>query len=143
MRYLIFTIFTAIVFMSCDETKKVIDTAGNVQLSGSYTIESINGSEVSENIPTITFTALDKGIKGNAGCNSFFGKYTLDLYALSFQEIAATEMYCEQPIMDVENSFLQGLNNTGSYSLEDGILTLYSKTDRSVLITAKKDKTDQ
>lgn len=142
MKNVVLTIFTALSLMSCNETKKVIDTAGSVQLSGTYTIDSINGSEISENMPTIIFTALDKGIKGNAGCNSFFGKYTSDLYALSFEEIASTEMYCEEPIMDIENNFLQGLYNTGSYSLEDGILTLYSKTDRSVLITAKKEKTN-
>ncbi|HPF11775.1 MAG TPA: META domain-containing protein [Flavobacteriaceae bacterium] len=138
----VITLCCAILLLAgCDETKQVIDAAGNVQLSGKYNVTEIGGSAVSENVPHIIFTALDKGIKGNTGCNSFFGKYTLDLYALSFSEIASTEMACDQPIMDVENAFLNALNQTGSYALQNGILTLYSKTDRSVLLTASKEQT--
>lgn len=142
MKKLIYILALSVLFISCDETKKVIDTAGSVQLSGSYEIVTVNGITISDNKPTITFTALDKGINGNTGCNKFFGKYNVDLYALSFVDVASTEMACDQPIMDVENQFLQGLWNTGSYALEDGMLTLYSKNDRSILITAKKDKTN-
>lgn len=128
--------------MSCDETKKVIDTAGNIQLSGAYTVNNLGGNSISENAPTITFTALDKGVKGNTGCNSFFGNYVLDLYALSFSDIASTEMACDQPIMDNENAFLSALRDTGSYSLENNVLTLYSASDRSVLLTAAKETTE-
>lgn len=143
MKKLIFLLLAPIMFMSCDETKKVIDAAGNVQLSGTYTVNSLNGQNINTEmeLPYITFAALDKSVKGNTGCNSFFGKYTLDLYALAFADIASTEMACEQPIMDVENAFLQALRNTGSYQLQNGELTLYSKTDRSVLLTAVKQKT--
>lgn len=128
----------AVLFTSCDETKKVIDVAGNVQLSGNYTISSIGDNAVSENAPTISFTALDKSVRGNTGCNSFFGNYALDLYALSFSDIASTEMACNQPIMTNENQFMAALRNTGSYSLENNVLTLYSKNDRSVLLSAAK-----
>lgn len=140
MKKFVFILALSIFFVSCDETKKVIDTAGSVQLSGAYDVVTVNGAAISDNKPTISFTALDKGINGNTGCNKFFGKYNVDLYAVNFSDIASTEMACEQPIMDVENQFLQALRNTGSYALEDGMLTLYSKNDRSVLITAKKDK---
>ena len=126
-------------FVSCDETKKVIDVAGNVQLSGSYTIATIGDRSVEDNAPTIMFTAMDQGIKGNTGCNSYFGKYALDLYALSFSDIASTEMACDEPIMGNENAFLDALRKTGSYALENNVLTLYSMNDRSVLLTANKD----
>ncbi len=134
----IFTIITG----SCDETKKVIDVAGNVQLSGMYTVTNINGNPVNtsgDKKVHMSFAALDKTIRGNTGCNSFFGSYTLDLYALSFSDIGQTEMACDEPIMATENAFMQALRNTGSYSLQENILTLYSKADRSVLLTAKKD----
>ena len=86
--------------------------------------------------------ALDKTVRGNTGCNSFFGSYALDLYALSFSDIGNTEMACDQPIMDVENAFLNALRNTGSYGLENSMLTLYSKTDRSELLIARKERND-
>ena len=70
------------------------------------------------------------------------GSYALDLYALSFSDIGSTEMACDQPIMDVENAFLTALNNTGSYDIQNRVLTLYSKTDRTVLLKANKEVTE-
>jgi len=128
--------------MGCDETKKVIDTAGSVQLSGMYTVNSIKGAKTGVTNINISFAALDKSIRGNTGCNTFFGKYNNDLYALSFNDIAVTEMACEEPIHSREQNFLEVLRNTGSYTYDKGVLTLYSKTDRSELLTAKKDSTD-
>ncbi|MAP53998.1 META domain-containing protein [Altibacter sp.] len=139
---LAFTLVLAFMILGCDETKKVIDVAGNVQLSGAYNITSVEGIAVpgnSEKNVFISFAALDKSVRGNTGCNTFFGNYTLDLYALSFKDIAVTEMACEKPVMDIEQGVLAALRNTGSYGLQNNILTLYSKNDRSVLLTAQKD----
>jgi heat shock protein HslJ len=130
---------SAIVLTSCDETKKVIDVAGNVQLAGNYVISAIGDKAVKANAPTISFMAYDKSIKGNTGCNSFFGNYALDLNVLTFSDIGSTEMACEQPIMDIENNFLQALRNTGSFSLQNNVLTLLSKDDQSVLLKAQKE----
>ena len=67
MRVLKLSIIFSLLLMSCDETKKVIDVAGSVQLSGAYTISNIGDDAISDNAPTIIFTAIDKGIKGNTG----------------------------------------------------------------------------
>jgi len=139
MRTLIIIFMSAIVLTSCDETKKVIDVAGNVQLAGNYVISAIGDKAVKANAPTISFMAYDKSIKGNTGCNSFFGNYALDLNVLTFSDIGSTEMACEQPIMDIENNFLQALRNTGSFSLQNNVLTLLSKDDQSVLLKAQKE----
>lgn len=138
MRSLLILLAVSFGFLGCDETKKIIDTAGHVQLSGKYEVISISGKSIQENMPTMIFDALEKGINGTTSCNRYFGNYSLDLYALGFSEIASTEMACPPPIMEVEMNFLNALNATGSYSLEDGVLTLYSKNDRSVLLKANK-----
>lgn len=140
MKKAVYLFIFSLLLISCNETQQVIDIAGNVQLSGTYNVNSINGNQVTKSNPSINFVALDKTIRGNTGCNSFFGKYALDLYALSFAEIGSTEMACDSDIMDTENAFMNALNNTGSYGLENGILTLYSKVDRSVLLTATKER---
>ncbi|MCZ4317640.1 META domain-containing protein [Aequorivita viscosa] len=135
---LIFTVF----FTGCDETKKVIDVAGSVQLTGSYTVSALNGKKlVSTTNPTFTMSAIDNSFRGTTGCNSVFGNYTIDLYAINFGDLAVSEKYCsEKEIMKTERDFLNALNNTGSYAIENGLLTFYSKTDRSVLLIAKKDE---
>lgn len=131
----------AIIFSGCEETKKVIDVAGSVQLSGKYVVNDLKGATVAvNNTPTLIFSALDKSIKGTTGCNSVFGNYTLDLYTISFTDIAVSEKAClDSNISKIEKDFLETLNNTGSYNLQDNILTLYSKTDRKVLLKATKD----
>ncbi|SRX52394.1 META domain-containing protein [Aequorivita sp. CIP111184] len=134
---LIFTLF----FTGCDETKKVIDVAGSVQLTGSYTVSAINGKKlINTTNPTFTMSALDNSFRGTTGCNSVFGTYTIDLYSISFGDLAVSEKMCtDKNIMKTERDFLNALNNTGTYGLQNGVLTFYSKTDRSVILTAAKD----
>ena len=135
-------ILFAVIFTGCDETKKVIDVAGSVQLTGSYTVTALNGKKlVNTTNPTFTMSALDNSFRGTTGCNSVFGNYTIDLYAINFGDLAVSEKFCtEKEIMKTERDFLDALNNSGSYALENGILTLSSKTDRSVLLSAKKNE---
>lgn len=136
-------IFT-ILFTGCDETKKVIGVAGSVQLTGSYTVSSINGKKLTNTTnPTFTMSAVDNSFRGTTGCNSVFGNYSLDLYAISIGDLAVSEKMCkDKNIMKTERDFLDALNNTGSYDLQNGVLTFYSKTDRSVLLSATKDTND-
>lgn len=135
-------LFLAVLFTGCDETKKVIDVAGNVQLTGSYTVTALNGKALATAIkPTFSMSALDNSFRGTTGCNSVFGNYTIDLYSLDFGDLAVSEKYCaEKERMQTERDFLDALNNTGSFTIENGVLTFYSKTDRSVLLSAKKDE---
>lgn len=129
----------AIITSSCDETKKVIEVAGTIQLSGTYNVTSLNASKNAVN-QTLIFSALDKIVNGTSGCNSYFGTYTLDLYTLTFSDVGSTKKMCAQNEMIAETNFFQALDKTGSYALENDILTLYSKADKSVLLTAKKLK---
>lgn len=124
---------------ACDETKNVVDVAGSIHLTGEYSITEITETMIEPNTLTLSLSALDKSVRGHAGCNSFFGNYTIDLYALSFKEFAITEKYCDEPVMTVERAYLKALHQTGSYTLQDNILTLFSKVDRSVLLKARKN----
>ncbi|WP_347373443.1 META domain-containing protein [Aequorivita sp. Q41] len=138
MSLLIFTVL----FTSCDETKKVIDVAGSVQLTGNYNVTALNGKKLSESTisPTFSLSALNNSIQGNTGCNSVFGNYTIDLYAINFSDLAVSEKMCtDKNIMKTERDFLNALHNTGSYALQNGVLTLYSNMDRSILLSATKN----
>ena len=127
---------------SCNEAKKVINLVSDVQLNGSYKIVSLSG-EVLKSDDTkkvfIAFNSTDKSIRGNTGCNSYFGTYIIDQYSMSFSDIGQTEMACEESVMRTEWNLMQALRDTGSFTLADSILTLYSITDRSILLTAKKE----
>lgn len=122
---------------SCDETKKVINTASNVQLNGNYTINKVKENSYTPKGLVITFDALNRSVNATTECNNLFGSYTIDLYALNFSPLAITKMYCEGK-MDAEKEIGEALEATGSYTIENGVLTLFSKTDKSQLLKATK-----
>lgn len=127
-----------LISVGCNETKKVINTASSVTLDGAYLINTIDGKTNKANALTLNFNALNKMVSGNAGCNEFSGSYSIDIFALSVGVLTATEAFCEEPTMSLEQSYFNALKNTGSYGIKDDVLTLYSKTDRSPILTAKK-----
>lgn len=131
------SVFT-LIFSNCDETKKVIEVAENVQLSGEYVVMEVGKTTTKGDPMTFTFTALDKSIRGHTGCNSFFGNYTLDAFTLSFGELVVSERYCDEPIMKSERALMGAFKNAGGYMMKDKTLTLYSKIERSILLTAKR-----
>lgn len=135
--YYSLAILFLIFITSCDETQRVINTAGNVQLNGNYTINEVKGKSYTPKGLVMAFDALNKGISVTTECNNMFGTYTLDLYVINFSEMASTKMYCEGK-MDAEQEIGSALSETGSYTLDAGVLKLFSKNDRSLLLTATK-----
>ncbi len=136
--YFLYLAILSFTFIGCDETKKTIEVAESVQLSGEYTVIEVGKSATTGDPKKIIFSAIDKTIRGNSDCNSFFGNYTVDGFTLSFGDFAVSERYCDEPIMEKERALLKAISDTGSYLLKDKVLTFYSKTDRSVLLIAKK-----
>lgn len=132
-------IILSLLTTGCNSTKNKIGAAAVSDLQGSFTVTE--SEETTSKAETITFTLSPKKktIKGTTGCNSFFGRFEIDVYAINFLDIAASERYCSEPIMDAERLFLNALQQTGSYAIKDGKLTLYSKTDRSVVLKAVKN----
>ncbi|PKP26094.1 MAG: hypothetical protein CVU03_05315 [Bacteroidetes bacterium HGW-Bacteroidetes-2] len=124
-----------LVTSSCDEAQKAINTASNVQLNGNYTINEVIGKSYSSKGLVIGFDALNKSFNATTQCNNLFGTYTLDLYVIKFSDIASTKKYCEGK-MDAEKEITDALVASGSYSIENGILKLFSTNDRSLLLTA-------
>lgn len=122
---------------SCDETQKAINTAGNVQLNGNYKINEVKGENYSSKELVLSFDALNKSVNATTECNNMFGTYSIDLYAIDFSDMASTKKYCEGK-MEAEKELNDVFNSAGSYSLENGILQLFSANDRSLLLTATK-----
>jgi len=63
-------------------------------------------------------------VKGYAGCNSFFGRYSHQGEVLTFSGLGSTMMACPQG-MDTEVAFLQALGETNRAVIEGMYLQLY------------------
>ncbi|MFC2038344.1 META domain-containing protein [Chloroflexota bacterium] len=76
----------------------------------------IKGSRVSAE-----FDGADKQVTGSAGCNHYFGGYTLDDNQISISQIGNTEMACMDPegVMDQEQEYLRLLGKAESFRIED------------------------
>lgn len=140
----IVTALTALVFAlvlnSCDTTKKTLDMNEELLKSGNYVVKTINGEVPKTKAPKFTIDVEGSSFNGNSGCNSIFGAATISDKNIEFGNLASTEMYCDEEIMDTERAFFDALNNTGSYAIvRNNILVFYSKTDKRVLMEATEE----
>lgn len=86
--------------------------------------------------PTIEFKE-DGRFTGFGGCNNFGGSYKISGKDLTTSDIYSTEKYCDA--MQVENIFIQAIQKTGAYEIEDSKLYLYSNGKvTAILKKAKK-----
>ena len=82
---------------------------------------------------SITFEAGQ--VQGNAGCNSFFGSYSVDQNRIVFSALGMTEMACLEPegLMDQEQALLAFLGDSKTFELSDGRLKFF-RADGEALI---------
>lgn len=130
-------LFLVFLLTGCHSMKTQTES---VDLSGNYTVKRINGNLPKVSGLKFSLGAQDQSVHGFAGCNSFFGKYHIDQTSMEFDNMASTEKYCEEEfVMDTEFELLNAINETGSFRMERGILTLYSKDNLQVLLEAEKE----
>ena len=109
-----------------------------------WLLASINGEAVPEELnANVLFTpgsspaiqSEENAVNGNAGCNTFFGSYTIEGDALSTGPFGLTKMMCEDAAMQVEQAFLAALESAQNYQIilnqliintETGALLLYA-----------------
>jgi heat shock protein HslJ len=77
---------------------------------------------------------------GNAGCNDYFGVYSVDGGLLSIGQLGSTENYCLSAagIMEFEQRYLSLLTETTRYNIDEGELTLSYYDERKLLVFRKE-----
>ncbi|MUU79825.1 META domain-containing protein [Winogradskyella endarachnes] len=110
---------------SCDSSKKAMENSKKMEdsLSGTYYITEVEDMDVSSNKITITFDIATNKVTGFAGCNSFFGNYTLEKSTLTFQNIGASKKFCAGTASKTERQFLKALNSIDSFSISDNLIS--------------------
>lgn len=67
----------------------------------------------------------DGTISGSGGCNTYSGTYsTTDPDQLTIGPVAATEMACPEPAMEIEQMYFAALGKVATYRIEGTTLTL-------------------
>jgi heat shock protein HslJ len=99
-----------------------------------WTVQSIDGASAGPRAPSIAFAAEDR-ISGVAGCNRFFGVYEADAGHIDVRALGRTEMACEQPVMRVEDAFLDVLDKAEVYRRDAGRLVITAENGQSLVLT--------
>ncbi len=68
----------------------------------------------------------DGKVQGSAGCNRYFGGYTLNGDALTVGALATTRAFCPEPegIMEQETQFLMALQSAATFTIQNGSLDI-------------------
>lgn len=74
---------------------------------------------------------------GTSGCNSYRGSYTVDGDGLTFGPLAATQMACEQPLMDLESHYLVALGDVSGFEVTAGEALVLTGGDTTLSFTAE------
>lgn len=64
------------------------------------------------------------GVRGSAGCNSYFGQVSFPAGGIAVTGLGSTEMACEPGVMERESRFLAALGLVSVFSLDGERLTL-------------------
>lgn len=142
MKHLVLLI-SVIVLKSCGSSQDVASAVNktsmtnNETISGSYALEYINTTNVSDYNLSLEFDSKTNKISGFAGCNRFFGTYSTDGNTISISELGATRMMCKDEANAIEHNMFQTIAKINKFELSNGTLSL--KNDTSVLIIANEN----
>ncbi len=77
---------------------------------------------------SIKFNTAENRISGNTGCNNFFGSYKVDGEYISFAQMGATKMLCNEESNQTESEFLKILSDKKlRFDVADQTLNLYDQ----------------
>lgn len=101
------------------------------QLSNqTWKLSSINGQDLALNehakAPTLELNDTLKA-NGNAGCNLYFGQAELKEGQLRIEQMGMTMMMCQEPSMQIEQTFSHALAQWNQVTINGQQLTLTTK----------------
>lgn len=124
----------ALDIMMADGTSMLRFSAQHLPLENvRWRLASIDGVAVPEDVtayalftPVTSPAAQDERnlLSGTAGCNTYFGEYTISGDTFAAGPFASTQMMCDEALMNVEQAFLAGLERPTGYSITLNQLTI-------------------
>lgn len=98
-----------------------------------WVAEDIDGGGVIDKAKSTLRIGKDGGVSGRGGCNGYFGSAKIDGNGIAFGQIGATQMACEQAMMDQEHKFHDALGRVATYAIADGKLVMADKDGKAIL----------
>lgn len=118
MLRVIMVVLAALLVVSCGQAPSPIANTA-------WELVAVNGNVIEEQtIPSLYFE--DGTLKGQGFCNSYSAEYQLNGDAITITPVVATEMACEDVILNiVEREYFTTLNAVTRYAVEGNELRLF------------------
>jgi heat shock protein HslJ len=131
--------------VNCDGAKSVSeknDTKLSTSLGGNYIIVLINDRDLENKGLTMNFDKLTNNVSGNAGCNTYFGRFQQVDKSIIFNKVGATKKYCgDSEIMKIENQLLTLLPSIKLMdSNKSGNINFYNEQSKLLLSITNEKK---
>ncbi len=109
------------------------------QVQGEYSLsEFVDGLT---NFPNITIKVTDRFLSVRGGCNIHTGYFNVSQKSkVSVGPFSSTDLKCAQ---NYDSLFLRRLASTGSFSVQNGVLSLVDKENKSVAKFKKLSTSDE
>jgi heat shock protein HslJ len=153
-RIVAFTFFllflAAFAFISLDGLKRNASEANSDSeqvtlnfMQTDWALVDTGGVTVEHEMGVFVRFAEDGKLTGHAGCNGFFGSYKIDGSTIEIGQLGATRKMCPEPVMQIEYTFMNALQNARTFGISGDQLMLYDEQDRSMTLsgTANQQET--
>lgn len=98
---------------------------------GSWMVTKVMKVDTFDRNPFFSVTTSDNSIKGSTGCNRFFGAIKTEGENIQITNVGATKMMCAN--MDAENAFMEAINLTTNYKIDNDVLKFLSANNEVVM----------
>jgi heat shock protein HslJ len=112
----------------------LLATGTGVSWSGEYNLAgtewralTIAGEEVPTGASMFVHFRAEGELFGNAGCNYFYGRYETNGDGLEISHLAVTRKACPDPVMQLENAFLDTLEASRRYQREPAPMKFFDE----------------
>lgn len=123
--FLLFLAGIALVMMQGNEMARQNMPGGGAAMTGiGWQPTLLGADEIAADSGMFVLFAVDGSIKGNGGCNNFFGSLQTTDGELSVGELGASRMACPPEIMDREMAFMKALQDTTQFEMGENSLQL-------------------
>jgi heat shock protein HslJ len=122
---------------------RIVPPAPEPLVGTTWTLDSLYSADaVSSVIAGSTITAVfgeDGRVSGSAGCNNYFGSYTVTGSSLAIGSTGSTKMNCPGAgIMQQENTYLASLGRTAGFTISGNRLSLADMHGATLLAFTKE-----
>ena len=129
--FLLFLAGIALVMLQGREMARKSMPGGGSGITGQQWRPSVVGaSAVPDDSGMYVLFEVDGSIKGNGGCNNFFGSLEQSDTGLSAGQLGGTRMSCPADVMDRETAFMGALQDMVRFEMGDENLQLVGAENR-------------